>query len=326
MASFSAPPLTYWNPDMPVFTISVSQTIFLLTHSHSSLSEVTLCAELAQRPGISSFPFWLKSIPLFISESWIQHLLTQALWPILNAVALHLRINQDLSFQVKKYAYGHLSRTCVFVNLDWRYPLKLNRWSKKYPLLSKNAYTSVFYNYEPLENNSKVSLEFVEKSGKKKQLFFLSSWKANFFQHQVFLFGFPGFWAVGWESQVACSAFRKCFFTIVCTWGHVQLKDINKRQTTEAGGLHRQGKWVIYFPPEWCQIPSPGREKRGGGLCLWSLFFLGTGKQNVREYCQTTNHVIIPQFFLPLFRSLPLFPYTPLRWQQETLQESLFSS
>ncbi len=193
MASFSAPPLTYWNPDMPVFTISVSQTIFLLTHSHSSLSEVTLCAELAQRPGISSFPFWLKSIPLFISESWIQHLLTQALWPILNAVALHLRINQDLSFQVKKYAYGHLSRTSVFVNLDWRYPLKLNRWSKKYPLLSKNAYTSVFYNYEPLENNSKVSLEFVEKSGKKSSCFSSVLGKQTFSNTKCFYLVFQDF-------------------------------------------------------------------------------------------------------------------------------------
>lgn len=45
------------------------QTIFPLTHSHSSLNKVTLCAELAQQLGISSFPFLLNSIPLFISES-----------------------------------------------------------------------------------------------------------------------------------------------------------------------------------------------------------------------------------------------------------------
>ena len=66
---------------------STNPTIFLLTRCRSSLNKVTLCAELAQLPGISSFPFLLKSIPLFISEFSMQHLQTQALWPTLGAVA-----------------------------------------------------------------------------------------------------------------------------------------------------------------------------------------------------------------------------------------------
>lgn len=41
------------------------------------------------------------------------------------------------------------------------------------------------------------------------------------------------------------------------------------------------------------------REGRGGDDCV-----LGTGKRNVREYCQTTNHMVIHQFFPPL---LPCF-------------------
>lgn len=59
---------------------AITQTILLCTHGHGSLNKVTLCAELAQRPGISSFPLCLKSIQ-YLRESWMQHLLTQAFWP-----------------------------------------------------------------------------------------------------------------------------------------------------------------------------------------------------------------------------------------------------
>lgn len=60
---------------------AITQTILLCTHGHGSLNKVTLCAELAQRPGISSFPLCLKSIPQGVlnaaftnsgSLTWIQ--------------------------------------------------------------------------------------------------------------------------------------------------------------------------------------------------------------------------------------------------------------
>lgn len=49
------------------------------------------------------------------------------------------------------------------------------------------------------------------------------------------------------------------------------------------------------FSPGWCQILRLERATRGGALFLWT-HFLGSGKQNVRHCCQTTNHGVIRQF------------------------------
>ena len=111
--------------------------------------------------------------------------------------------------------------------------------------------------------------ENIQNSWKTKKKVFQSSWK-----HWVFFFGFPVFTAGRAKGHVS-----KCFFTIVCTWGPVKLKDVNKRRTTEAQGPAPAREVGDLFSPEWCQIPSSGRARRGGGLCLWTVFFLAQGSK-----------------------------------------------
>lgn len=61
------------------------------------------------------------------------------------------------------------------------------------------------------------------------------------------------------------------------------------------------------FSPEWCQIPRPGRVRRGGGLCLWTLFFSWHTEAKREGILSDHKSRDYAPVFPPL--SLSLFPY-----------------
>ena len=124
-----------------------------------------------------------------------------------------------------------------------------------------------------------------------KQFVFLTSW--NCFHSKIFELHVE-------PAKYACSVVIKCFFAVVRTWGCVQLKDTNKRWTTEVRGPAPTREAGDLFSPEWCQIPRPGRERRGDGE---TEEFLARGKEK-REGA-LSDHSLIIWFYLTFSSFIP---------------------
>lgn len=124
-------------------------------------------------------------------------------------------------------------------------------------------------------------------------------------EFSVFSFGCPRFRVADLKSQAVCILIIKHVFAIVCTWGCVQPKGINRRWTTEAGGpgSNKGNGWFMF--PRVVSDSQALKRKEGGVGCVWSP---SSWKQNVREFCQTANHLVIPHVFPP--SRPPSFAYT----------------
>ena len=121
-------PLMPWNQDTPMFT---TERCYPIYPSHSSLNKVTLCAELAPQPGISSFPSWPEQqSSVHQRVRVVTAAVIQVLWPESRGLKLEDRPREEIPGNMRTEKLKGCSEFGFTIRgmVD-----KLNRWSQKSP-------------------------------------------------------------------------------------------------------------------------------------------------------------------------------------------------